>query len=257
MAVLNALRGMLVLTEQRVPTTQVKMTGMQVMASRMWPLFTAMGFLIILASLAYGVVLANFTSDYLAFPREVRDQAAAGSSIVDKKVFIETTKVWLPAFKFLGLGLLLGGITFLLATIIGTLRLGGGVVQQAFGREVVNLKPPLTANLFPMLMMLGLMVLMATLALSIVVAFIAHGYWNHSIANELSTAPEGSALAENFKTIKFYTTWLPAFKFAGIALMLSGIMLSLHTIIYVMRFRSRRMREMVQGVEGPQREEVS
>ncbi|MFQ5880558.1 MAG: hypothetical protein ACE5IZ_10350, partial [Dehalococcoidia bacterium] len=87
MVVLNAMRGMFVLTEQRVPATQVKMTGMQVMASRMWPLFTIMGFLMVLASLVYGVVLANFTSDYLAFPKEVRDQAAAGSSIVDKKVF--------------------------------------------------------------------------------------------------------------------------------------------------------------------------
>jgi len=27
--------------------------------------------------------------------------------------------VWLPAFKFLGLGMILGGVTFLLATILG------------------------------------------------------------------------------------------------------------------------------------------
>jgi hypothetical protein len=39
--------------------------------------------------------------------------------------------VWLPAFKFLGLGMILGGVAFLLATILVALRVGGGRVQEA------------------------------------------------------------------------------------------------------------------------------
>ena len=39
--------------------------------------------------------------------------------------------MWLPAFKFLGLGMILGGVTFLLATILVALRVGGGRVQEA------------------------------------------------------------------------------------------------------------------------------
>ena len=39
--------------------------------------------------------------------------------------------MWLSAFKFLGLGMILGGVTFLLAIILGALRVGGGGVQEA------------------------------------------------------------------------------------------------------------------------------
>ena len=54
-----------------------------------------------------------------------------------------------PSFKFLGLGMLLGGVTFLLATILGALRVGGGRVQEALGVEVKVIKPPVTAQAVP------------------------------------------------------------------------------------------------------------
>ena len=110
------------------------------------------------------------------------------------KAFIEATKIWLPTFKFLGIGMLLGGVTFLLATILGALRTGGGTVQEALGIEVRILKTPLTGKLFPMVMMMGMMVLIAGLVIGIVLATAAYDYWNHSIASELNPAGEGSSL---------------------------------------------------------------
>lgn len=244
---LNAIRGMLVLGDQRVIMPRIAMTGMQSMASKMWMPFVAMGVMAVLASLALGAVNASFTSDYFAFPKEVREAAAAGSSIVDKKVFIETTNTWLPSFFFLGMGLLLGGIIFLLATILGTLRVSGAKVQLAVGGEVVGLKPPWSAQLFPMFMMLGLMILVANLAIHVALAFIAHGYWNHSIASELNTAAAGSGLLADLQTLETYGAWLEPFKFVGIAFLLAGIALALYTIVRVLRFQAERLKELALG----------
>ena len=38
---------------------------------------------------------------------------------------------------------------------MGVFRAGGVQIQQAFGKEPQTLTPPITAKLFPMLMMLG------------------------------------------------------------------------------------------------------
>ncbi len=38
-------------------------------------------------------------------------------ALATQKEFVESSKAWLPAFKLLRVGMLLGGITFLLATI--------------------------------------------------------------------------------------------------------------------------------------------
>lgn len=244
---LNAIRGMLVLGDQRVIMPRIAMTGMQSTASKMWMPFVAMGVMAVLASLALGAVNASFTSDYFAFPKEVREAAAAGSSIVDKKVFIETTNTWLPSFFFLGMGLLLGGIIFLLATILGTLRVSGAKVQLAVGGEVVGLKPPWSAQLFPMFMMLGLMILVANLAIHVALAFIAHGYWNHSIASELNTAAAGSGLLADLQTLETYGAWLEPFKFVGIAFLLAGIALAPYTIVRVLRFQAERLKELALG----------
>ncbi len=244
---LNAVRGMLVLGDQRVTMPRIAMTGMQSMASKMWMPFVAMGVMAVMVSLALGAVAAGFASDYFAFSKEAREAAVAGSNIVDKKVFIETTNTWLPSFFFLGMGLLLGGITFLLATILGTLRVSGAKVQKALGAEVVGLKPPMTAQMFPMFMMLGMMILVANFAIHIALAFIAHGYWNHSIATELSTAAAGSGLVADLQTLKTYGAWLEPFKFVGVAFLLAGIALALYTIVRVLRFQAERLKELALG----------
>ena len=77
--------------------------------------------------------------------------------------------------------MILGGVTFFLATILGALRTGGGRVQEALGVPVRIIKPPKTARIFPMLMMMGMMILIASLIIGIVVATVSYGYWNHSI----------------------------------------------------------------------------
>jgi hypothetical protein len=219
----------------------VQVTGMQAMASKMWAPFIAMGFMIVVAAFIYGLVNSSISADYFQFSKESREAAVAGSDLATQKAFMESTKAWLPSFKFLGIGMILGGVTFLLATILGALRTGGGRVQEALGVPVTIIKPPMTAQVFPMLMMMGMMVLVAALVIAIVVATTSYGYWNHSIATELNPAAQGSQLLGSLSTIHTVNAWLAPFKFVGMALLLTGIGLALATIIRVLRWQSQRL----------------
>ena len=226
-----------------VPADQlpVKVSGMQAMASKMWMPFIGMGFMIVVAAFIIGLVSSATTADYFTASKAVREAAASGSDLATQKAFVESTKAWLPAFKFLGIGMLLGGITFLLATIIGALRVGGGGVQQALGGEVRMPKPPMTAKLFPMVMMMGLMILIAALVIGIVNAALAYDYWNHSIATQLNPVAEGSGLLADLGTINAIKLWLAPFKFVGMATLFTGIGLALATIVQVLRWQSNRL----------------
>lgn len=219
----------------------VKVTGMQAMASKMWMPFIAMGFVVVLVSFIVGLVNSSITSEYFEPSKVVREAAETGSALATQKAFVESTKAWLPAFKFLGMGMILGGVTFLLATILGALRTGGGRVQEALGVPVRIIKTPMTATVFPMFMMMGMMVLIGSLVVGIVEASIAYGYWNHSIATELNPAAEGSALLGDLQTIATISAWLAPLKFVGIAMLLTGIGLALATIVRVLRWQTARL----------------
>ena len=217
----------------------VRVTGMQSMASKMWIPFIGMGFMIVVVAFIIGLVNSSAASDYFTASKAMREAAQAGSDLATQKAFIESTKIWLPAFKFLGLGMILGGVTFLLATILGALRVGGGRVQEALGIDVRIIKPPMTAKVFPMVMMMGMMVLIASLVISIPIAVLAYDYWNHSITDQLN--PSTTGLLSDLGTINAVTLWLEPFKFVGIALLLTSIGLGLATIVRALRWQAERL----------------
>ena len=97
----------------------------------MWIPFLAMGFMIVVAAFVVGLANSGIAADYFTASKAAREAAVRGSDLATDRAFIKSTKVWLPAFKFLGLGMILGGVTFLLATILVALRVGGGRVQEA------------------------------------------------------------------------------------------------------------------------------
>ena len=221
----------------------VGVTGMQSMAGKMWVPFIAMGFMIVVISFIVGLVNSGTAADYYTASKAVREAAETGSTLATQKAFIESTKVWLPTFKFLGLGLLLGGVTFLLATILGALRVGGGRVQEALGIEVKLIKPPVTARLFPALMMMGTMVLVVALIIGIALATKTYGYWDHSIASQLD--PSTGALLAELGAISAVKLWLEPLKFIGMASLLTGIGLALATIVQVLRWQASRLWEVL------------
>ncbi len=76
-----------------------------------------------------------------------------------------------------------GKETMLLAEL-GALRTGVGRVQEALGLSVHLIKTPMTARLFPIVMVMGMMILIAALVVDIVDA---------AIALALSRSPSPSA----------------------------------------------------------------
>ena len=225
----------------------VGFTRMQTIASGLWASLLVMGIIIMIAALVIGIVNGQVTGDYFTFSKGEREAAGEGSDIAGKKVFIESTLAWLPQLKFLGLGLILGGITFLLATVLGTLRVTGATVQQSLESTIVLPHPPIIAKVFPILMMIGLVILIAALILGIVEAAIASNYWDHSIATELNEAKAGSDLLSDLGTLQAMDRWLSPVRFIGIAFLLTGIALALTTIIWTLRFQSRRLLDILAG----------
>ena len=223
----------------------VEVTGMQSMASKMWAPMLIMGFMIVVVAFIIGIVNSGIASSYFEFSKLAREAATTGQNLATQKAWLESVKIWLPAFKFLGIGMLLGGVTFLLATILGALRTGGGSVQEALGAEVRIIEPPMTAKIFPMLMMMGMMILIAALIVSIVTSTLSYSYWNHSIAAQLNPALEGSGLLGNLSTINAVKLWLEPLKFVGMASLFTGIGLALATIVRVLRWQSSRLWELL------------
>ena len=217
------------------------------MARGLWVLSIVMGLGIVMVAFVIGVWNSGLVSDYFSHSKAVREAAAAGSVIVSQKVTIESIFAWLPGFKFFGMGLLFSGITFVLANIINALRAAGAGLQRSMGVEVKAMRKPLQANLFPPLMMMGLMILIATFIISLWLAGVSASYWNHSIAIELDAAQAGSVLLGQLATIQSVKAWLEPVKFVGIALLLTGISLALATIRTILQFQASRLLEIVSG----------
>lgn len=217
------------------------------MARGLWALSIAMGLGIVVAAFVIGVWNSGLVSEYFSHSKAVRESAVAGSVIVSQKVTIESIFAWLPGFKFFGMGLLFSGITFVLANIINALRAAGGGLQKALGVEVKAMAKPLTAKLFPPLMMMGLMILIATFVIGLWLSGLSASYWNHAIATELDAAQAGSSLLAHLATIQSVKAWLEPVKFVGVALLLTGISLALATIRKILQFQAGRILDIVAG----------
>jgi len=134
----------------------------------------------------------------------------------------QAAQAWTQGVQFLGEGMLLAGISFLLGSILAALREGGGELQQSLGVAVRTLKMPKTAKLFVGFMVAGLMVSMVQFVLYIAAA---------SITNPQSFAA--------------WSAWLGPFREFGLGLLLAGIVLALVTIGNVLAFQFSRVREII------------
>lgn len=227
----------------RAVLAKAEPTLMQKVARYMWLPMLLMGLMVVAASLGLSIAVADATSDYFGLPADIREAASAPAGAIDDRQFIESTNLWLPGFRLLGVGLILSAITFSLANILGVFRAGGGRLQQAFGHEAQTLTPPITARLFPMLMMMGLIVLIVNLVVAAVIGGLAWDVYGHSVA-EINAAPAGSNLLDDLATVNTFKTWLAPLPFVGIAMILVGISFAVHTILQVIRFQGQRIREL-------------
>lgn len=172
------------------------------MAQTMWAPMVAMGAMAVVA----GLIISFFWAG----------RAASGENVT-------AVAAWTQGLQFLGEAMLLGGISFLLGTILASLREGGGQVQASLDVPVKTLKMPTTAKLFVVLMMSGMMVAIAQFVLYLWVA----------------TLSDPVQVTANF-------AWLGPFRELSLGLLLSGIVLALATIAKVLGFQFWRIRQIVE-----------
>ena len=171
----------------------------------------AMGLMGIAAGLALGIVGGVHIHDHTY---------AAGN--------IERLRQLAQGFEAGGLAFVFAAISFAIARILGVFRKGGGDVQEAAHRAVQVLKRPLTAWVFLGLMMMGMMTVLAAGVLHVVSGF------------DVDTHATTAAL---HLSAKRYTA-LAGVERLGIGMYLTAIAFGLASIIHVLRFQAKRIREL-------------
>lgn len=170
------------------------------MARTMWFPMVVMGPMLVIAGVVTSIVWSNNVGTSTGV-------AAAG---------------WTQGLQFLGEGMTLAGISFLLGSILSSLREGGAQVQQSLGITVTTLKMPATAKAFVALMATGLMISM-----------VQFGLYLYTLT------------FDTFAEIAPWWAWLGPFRELGLALLLAGIVLALATIANVLGFQFSRIRSIV------------
>ena len=178
------------------------------MAQLAWLPMLAMGAM----ALAVGLVIGIFAAD-----------AEAGSQA------FRQLSAWTQGTMFLGEGLLLSGISFLLGTILASLRTAGGEVQQSLGLPVQTLEMPASAKAFIALMATGMMMAIAQ--------FVLYG-----------VAAAGAGDPVSFAA---WSTWLGPFRETALGVLLAGIVLALFTISRVLAFQFDRVRDIARPTNRP------
>ncbi len=205
------------------------------MAKR-YPMLIMMGFLIVVLAFFIGLNNAGNASDYYSTDKITRE-----TTLMDLRASIERTDLWLPAFKFLGLGMILGGIVMALRVIIDSLRDAGKEVLPPELHSRLP-APPWYGLLMPVVMMVGMMIFIIALIAGLVGAGIADDLYSHP-APEIDAAGAGSDLLNQVQQVHQLKSWLTPFKFVGIAAQFLAITMGLATIIYVLSHQTRILDE--------------
>jgi len=133
-----------------------------------------------------------------------------------------TAAAWTQGLQFLGEGMILAGISFLLGSILGGLRDGGAEVQAALGVPVLTLRMPSMAKAFIATMVVGVM--------------LSVGQFVGYVATTTFTDPA---------TVRLWFSVLGPIRELGLGILLVGIALALGTIGHVLGFQFWRIRGIV------------
>ncbi len=206
-------------------------TPLHTMANWAWLPMLLMGAMAIAVAIGLGIAQANVASD-------LGEEFTAL-----RQANVETLKPLTAGFLFLGEAFLLAGISFLLGTILGALRRGGGEIQESVGAPVKTLAMPWSAWVFLGLMMTGLTAALVAFGTLAFVAGQAHSAW---IGAGAGGAP-GNVAA--FDRATAFAAWANPLREAALAVLLTGIVFALYTISNVLGFQFSRIRELILGGE--------
>jgi hypothetical protein len=218
---------------------------MQKMISKMatmFPIIILMGFMIVLAAFAVGYLNSQNAAAYFAETKAVRE-----STLLTERTSIESVGLWLPYAKFLGLGLILGGIVMALRKIIDGLKDAGMQVLDNLpaAKRPAQEAAPWYALLMPIVMMLGWVIFIYALLVSLQNAELATNVFSNPLAT-VDAAAAGSTLLDQLGSIHATSAWLVPLKFFGVATEFLAITMGLATITTIL---SRQTEMIKRGIE--------
>ncbi len=225
------------------------MEKMQNTMMKRYKMFAVIGIIIVLIAFWQATVGASANAIFFSADKATREAAGAGSALAAANVARHLAPTWIPPFKFLGLGILLGSITMALGLIATTLRDLGTDVMSTWPTKLNPGTPekPRSARMFPMLMMMGWMLLIAALIWGLGLNGTVASYWNHSIATELNPAQPGSALLNQLGTIKASLPWINLLKFTGMSFVFTAITVALTVIIRTLQHQEKTLLTFIQA----------
>lgn len=210
--------------------------------ARMYPLLIAMGFMMVAIAFVVGYVNSQTAATYFSQPKVLRE-----TTLLAERASIESTDLWLPYFKFLGIGLILGGIVMALRIIIDNLRDAGAEVIANLPADVRPAlpTPPWYGLLMPVVMMMAELVFIIALIVALGLAADARALFANPLPT-IDTAGAGTALLATLENIKATSAWLVPFKFFGVATNFLAITMGLGAIIYIL---SEQTELIAKGIE--------
>jgi len=225
------------------------MEKMQQAMMKHYKMFAGLGFVIVAIAFLFSLQASEANAVFFSIDKATREAAAAGTNIVAANITRQSVPYWVPSLKFLGLGIMLGAITMALGAIATTLRETGIGVMSNWPKELNPGAPakPRSAKMFPMLMMMGWMVLLIGLVWALASNATVTAYWSNSIATVLNPADAGSNLLRQLGVIQGAKPWLAALRYTGMALVFTAITIALTVIIRTLQHQEKALRKFVQA----------
>jgi hypothetical protein len=210
--------------------------------AKMFPMLILMGFMIVVLSLVIGYFNSRTAAEYFAESKVVRE-----TTLLSQRASIESIDLWLPYFKFLGLGLILGGIVMALRVIIDNLKQAGEQVLANLPEDQrpASPKPPFYAPFMPMVMMLGELIFIVALIVGLGLAADARALFASPLP-EIDAAGAGTVLLSQVENIHATASWLIPFKFFGVATEFLAIVMGLGTIIFILTNQTELIQRGIQ-----------
>lgn len=115
-------------------TTETPTTPKVGMQMKIYPIFTMLGWVLIMVSFIIGLtVLAPTAASYFGEnAKSVRDAATAGSELLGQLEILKATPAWLEPLTFLGVAAFMTGIALEFSTIPNLLKNRGEVMSLCF-----------------------------------------------------------------------------------------------------------------------------
>jgi len=198
--------------------------------------------MIVVLSFVIGFFNSQTAAAYFSESKAIRE-----TTLLAERAAIESTNLWLPYFKFLGLGMVLGGIVMALKVILDNLMQAGGKVLANLpaDKRPAMPNPPWYGRMMPVVMMLGMLVFTIALIVSLQLASTARAVFANPIP-AIDAAGAGSVLLAQVQSIKATSAWLVPFKFFGIATEFLAIVMGLGTIVYVLTAQTEMLKKGIQ-----------